>query len=137
MSVKKPSYRMRFVFWLDVAREDEHELADYVEDLKAKRSFAKTVRDGLRLMRDLRAGNIDVLCELFPMIAERFQPKATAETSELAALVEQFKVMMVTRPAVPTLSSPMPIAAPVVVTVNKDEAIRRSVENTIAAMEDF
>lgn len=62
--------RLRQIFWLDVNKPDEQELAEYVGDLKEQRSFVSTIRDGLRLVRDLRAGRTDVLRELFPWVFE-------------------------------------------------------------------
>ncbi len=53
-------------FWLDADKPDEQTLIDACEDLKGRKMFAKVVRDGLRLMLDLRQGKTDVLHELFP-----------------------------------------------------------------------
>lgn len=64
-------YRLRFVFWLDMLRPDELKLADKIELLKNERLFAKTIRDGIRLVVDLREGRVDVLRELFPWVLEQ------------------------------------------------------------------
>ena len=53
---------------LDLNKTDERQLFNYAADLKSKRNWASTFRDALRLIRDLRAGNLDVLFELFPWI---------------------------------------------------------------------
>lgn len=66
--MKTTRYRLRFPFWLDMHKPDERALADQIELLKNDRSFAATVRNGLRLMLDLRAGNTTVLLELFPHV---------------------------------------------------------------------
>lgn len=58
--------RYRFSFWLDSQKSDEKGLHQLVNNLKAERQFASAIRDGLRLICDLRAGNTDVLYELFP-----------------------------------------------------------------------
>src|SRR5512145_1846952 len=89
----KKRFRIRFVFWLDLEKQDENQIAEQIEVLKQERSFAKVVRDGIRLVCDLRAGRTDVLLELFPWVTERFQ-QPQSDTTELAALVEQFKSMM-------------------------------------------
>jgi hypothetical protein len=69
--VAKPSsYRRQFRFWLDAAKSDEHDLIEYIYKLVETRLFASTIRDGLRLLRDLRARRTDVLQELFPWIEE-------------------------------------------------------------------
>lgn len=143
MKQDKKSFRVRHDFWLDVVRPDQHEISEYLEDMKHQRLFSKTIRDGVRLIRDLRAGNVDVLCELFPMIGERLQPKG--QTAELAALVEQFKAMM-TQNQVMGMPSPMPISlpnfgdtGPVKVTAVFDEttARQRTIQHTLAALDDF
>lgn len=64
-------YRFQMRFWFDLAKTEERWLADYVAFLKAGRNFHETVRQGLRLMHDLRQGNTDVLLELFPFVAQR------------------------------------------------------------------
>lgn len=55
-------------FWLDLEKEHEEAIADMIDELKKKRLFAKTVRDGIRLICDLRADKRDVLKELFPQM---------------------------------------------------------------------
>ena len=61
---------MKFTFWLDATKADEDELIDQIEILKQQRLFAKTIRDGIRLICDLRAGQVDVLFELFPWVED-------------------------------------------------------------------
>lgn len=75
----KNTHRLQFRFWLDVMREDENDLAEYVEDLKIKRSFAKTIRDALHLIRDLRAGKIDWLLFLFPWVYQAIYTQVEAD----------------------------------------------------------
>jgi hypothetical protein len=85
-------YRLRFTFWLDMLKSDECEIADEIELLKNERTFAKTIRDGIRLVADLRKGRVDVLFELFPWVKAEFlagvQPQETAGEK---ALREQLK----------------------------------------------
>jgi len=78
--MRKQSFRKRFEFWLDLWDEQQAELADLITDLKEQRLFVATIRDGLRLIRDLRAGSLAVLCELFPWVE-----KALVEAIEAAA----------------------------------------------------
>lgn len=68
------SFRKRFMFWLDLNKRDEQDLAEQIDELKEQRGFAKAIRDGLRLLIDLRRGNVDVLLELFPDIRHRLVP---------------------------------------------------------------
>ncbi len=70
-------FRLRFTFWLDLHKDDERWLADQIELLKNSRTFASTIRDGIRLITDLRAGQTTVLFELFPWIKDSLQPSAT------------------------------------------------------------
>lgn len=62
----KDRHRIGYTFWLDLKKPQEEKLSDVIELLKNKRSFASTIRDGLRLIHDLREGRVDVLHELFP-----------------------------------------------------------------------
>lgn len=63
--------RFQLQIWLDVTKDVDHELLIASDELKRQRKFAKTIRDGFRLILDLQAGNIDVLLELAPWIAQR------------------------------------------------------------------
>ena len=60
--------RLRYVFWLNLNKLDEHALAEKIGELKARRTFSRTIRDGIRLICDLRQGRTDVLAELFPWV---------------------------------------------------------------------
>jgi hypothetical protein len=60
--------RYRYTFWLDHLNPTETEIAGLIQVLKAKRTFAKNVRNGLRLMHDLSQGRLEVLFELFPWV---------------------------------------------------------------------
>lgn len=85
-------FRMQFVFWLNVQNELEATIAEEIEALKQARSFVATVRDGIRLVQDLRRGNTTVLEELFPWIAERYSndnPSIDAVVDQLARLEER------------------------------------------------
>jgi len=62
-------FRLRYMFWLDLSKDDENELAEQIEILKQERQFAETIRDGIRLICDLRAGRTDRLFAMFPWLA--------------------------------------------------------------------
>lgn len=74
-------------------KRDEAGLAKLIEDLKGQRLFASAVRDGLRLITDLRAGRTDVLLELFPLIGQQVartgqgDPLLQAQIARLEALL--------------------------------------------------
>lgn len=72
--------RLKFDFRLNTANEHEKGIVKLINELKAERKYVGAVRDGLRLIADLRAGKIDVLVELFPWIVEAFKVQ-TIETA--------------------------------------------------------
>lgn len=71
------SYRLMYRFWLDIAKPDEETIADKIEILKNERSFTQTIRDGVNLIVDLRAGKTDVLFELFPLMKAKLQSSSS------------------------------------------------------------
>jgi hypothetical protein len=85
-------YREKFTFWLNLLDEREFAIAELISELKRERKFASTIRDGIRLICDLRQGRVDVLFELFPWVKSEFiagvQPHETAGEK---ALKEQLK----------------------------------------------
>lgn len=89
-------FRLRYVFWLDLHKHDEAEIAETIEVLKRQRSFASTIRDGIRLICDLRAGRLDVLCELFPWVANELAPPqaASKETDNLKTQLARLEQLM-------------------------------------------
>jgi hypothetical protein len=107
---RKKTFRLRFTFWLDMLNGVEQDLADYIEELKSARTFAKTIRDGLRLIRDLRAGHVEVLFELFPWIRTEFiagiMPKPDASGSDkLQRELEQIKDLLLRGTTAPLLAA--------------------------------
>lgn len=66
------SHRLMFRFWLDLFKPEEEAIADTIELLKNERSFSKTIRDGIKLITNLREGKLDVLFELFPWVKAEF-----------------------------------------------------------------
>ena len=61
-------YRTQVKFWLNLDKDVEYEVAQIVENLKAGKQFAPTIRNAIRLINDLRAGRVAVLQELFPWV---------------------------------------------------------------------
>ena len=78
----RKSFRMKFMFWLDVTKRGEDELIGQIEFLKQERLFAKTIRDGIRLICDLRAGRTEVLFELFPWVKDGLQSAPVAPVEQ-------------------------------------------------------
>ena len=77
-------YRMRFDFQLNVAKDDEFAIAEQIANLKTQGLYSKTVRDGIRLVSDLRDGNLDMLYELFPWVRAEFLEYMAAVQPQLS-----------------------------------------------------
>lgn len=100
--------RGRFFFWLDYNKDTELLIAEQIDELKNHRLFTSTIRDGIRLVCDLRKGSIDVLLELFPEIRKKFKD-GDKSTSDLEHRIQQLERMllyektpqMVSRPSLP------------------------------------
>lgn len=73
----KPRQRFQFKFWLDAYVQVEYSIMESIAILKSERKFAATMRNALRLIIDLSAGNIDVLLELFPWVKDRLNEEQT------------------------------------------------------------
>jgi len=121
MAEHRKSYRLRFTFWLDVMKNTEAELAEQIENLKAKRSFASYIRDGLRLIIDLKQGKTDVLNELFPWVFESqnkaltvVEEQPTKDNTKPDAISEQLKRLeeLITKQGATPLSLPARKASP-------------------------
>jgi hypothetical protein len=69
---KKKPYRPRFNFWLNMDKPEEKLIANKIQALKLETLFTATIRDGIRLICDLRDGKLDVLFELFPWVRAEF-----------------------------------------------------------------
>lgn len=110
-------FRLRFPFWLDMNKPDEHALAELVETLKTKKLFAKTIRDGIRLVNDLREGRLDVLCELFPWVKEEMgKGRAVQSTDAIEAQLARLEILMKqgggTTVDFQSASNPKPLSVP-------------------------
>src|SRR5690606_25923049 len=87
-------YRIMQRFWLDATKEDEYELPTEAVKLRQSRQWQTTIRDGLRLILDLRAGRLDVLFELFPWVQERLNAEKGGATSDLQAKLDQLEKLL-------------------------------------------
>jgi hypothetical protein len=93
MSTKR--YREKFTFWLNLTNNSEYEIAEQITELKRKRSFSKTIRDGIRLIYDLRQGNTTVLVELFPWVKENLKPQETTGEKVLREQLERLERLLI------------------------------------------
>lgn len=76
---KKRRYRKLIPFQINLLNPDEYHIGQQIVQLKRERRFSKTVRDGIRLICDLRKGRVDVLQELFPWVLEKNSPDTIQE----------------------------------------------------------
>jgi hypothetical protein len=72
---KDKRHRCQFRFWIDAKKAGEYALGEYLVMLKQQRKYAGFMRDAIRLLKDLREGNTDVLLELFPYIEEAIEAR--------------------------------------------------------------
>ena len=63
-------YRVRRMFQLDLNNPEHVEIDDIIEWLKNDRAYSPAIRDGLRLIWELRQGKTDTLLELFPFVVQ-------------------------------------------------------------------
>lgn len=102
--------REKFKFWLDTNKDDELLVAEQINELKQGRQFTSTIRDGIRLICDLKAGRLDVLFELFPWVRAEFleymasvQPKQS-DTDRIAEHLARIEKLLATdKPVSPAL----------------------------------
>lgn len=92
--------RVQHRFDLNLDKKDEYQLHEIIRSLKKKRSFLGVVRDGIRLVLDLRQGQTDVLCELFPWVFEQATPVSERDAI-LRSQFEELKLLICQRAAVP------------------------------------
>lgn len=135
--VQNERFRQQYVFWLDMNKPDEAVLAGRISELKTSRKFAKTIRDGIRLIEDLQAGRLDVLFALFPNVSEHLQSPLYA--NEIASLLEQLRRLTINGQTHNAFfaQNHSPSIPEVKAVLNETEAIQRSVINTLASLEDF
>src|SRR5262245_27642662 len=98
--------RKEFKFWLYHDLAGDLRLMEYIAYLHKTRQFAKTLRNGLRLMWTLGEGDLSVLLDLFPTLRARFEP-------DHSALIQEFRTLLESQPpSVPALPPGLePLAA--------------------------
>lgn len=94
-------FRPRFTFWLDLYKADEATLAEVIYVLKRERTFVSTIRDGIRLICDLRAGQADSLFELFPWVKEMLVQSAAPVDQRLQDQIARLEALLVAQGNVP------------------------------------
>lgn len=136
--------RKEFKFWLYRDVTLDAQLITAIGNLKTNRSFTKMIRDGLRLLWTLGEGDITVLLELFPNIAEKFErpqlappPAVQIDTGSIEMVVHsavqsamaQYTPPLLTAPVTPApgglkpLVGAKPIAMPTFGDEDEDEKL--------------
>lgn len=130
--------RKRMTMWLRLDKRDEVELLyDIIPELKKRQQFSSAVRDGIRLVWELRQGKTDTLLKLFPFVATAFQP--APDNSQLIDLITSM-MHSSPSPAASTFIAPkMPTfdTAPVVGHLDESRARELSIANALASLDDF
>ena len=101
----KNRFRLRFTFWLDLLKPEKNHYSPIRSNIfKNDRSFAGTIRDGIRLICDLRQGKLDVLFELFPWVRAEFmeyiqsiQPQKSPAELDLQQQLERLEQLLSSR----------------------------------------
>jgi hypothetical protein len=105
-------FRLRFTFWLDMQKPDETELAETIEILKQNRSFVATIRDGIRLICDLKAGQTEVLFELFPWVSEALRPVPAPTEQRLQEQINRLEALLLAQGNIPIQSPSSFVSTP-------------------------
>lgn len=109
----KKRFRLRFPFWLDLLKPDEAALAETIDTLKSQRAFASSIRDGLRLIVDLRAGRLDVLLELFPWVAQKLSTAGSAGNGDLERRLDELQRLIMVQGSIAAPPPDYPVMKPV------------------------
>lgn len=142
---KAKTGRLMVSFWLDVSKQSEHELNEHIRMLKKKRMFSYSIRAGLALLKDLREGHVDVLCDMFPWIRERLQPQdqfgmLVAQISQLQQQLQQGHITPILNPSIMPMMLPEPSLmeadTQTVTTVNTGADSRKQFDASILRMFD-
>ena len=116
-----------FKFWLDFDKDEELLIAEEIDHLKKNRTFTKTIRDGIRLIGDLRRGRVAVLFELFPWVKAEFlagvQPPVDDRLLQQLKRIEHQLIEQGNTPIhLPArIGGPKPISVPQLSAPNLDE----------------
>lgn len=142
---KTETGRLMVSFWLDVSKQTEHELNEHIRLLKKKRMFSYSIRAGLALLKDLREGKVDVLCEMFPWMKDRLQPQdqfgaLVAQINQLQQQLQQVQVTSLPTPSIDRMMLPEPalmeLDTQTTPTINTGADSRKQFAVSIAGMYD-
>jgi hypothetical protein len=138
-------FKKRFEFWLNFDKPEQVALAEKIDVMKERRQFAPNVRDGLLLMEDLRAGNVETLLQLFPDIRERLsvpapEPVPDPKEQRLADALELLATAIKsTGHAKPALSGALPgaVGKPLELEAVPEVKVRESKQDSGQSSQNF
>jgi len=81
-------YRVMHKFWLDLRKDYEDWLDETIHTLKQERTYSQTVRDGIRLIVDLRHKKLDALLELFPWVENWIESEVQRRIAERSISIQ-------------------------------------------------
>ena len=100
--MRAPRPRMRFVFWLNLANPIELYIAEILENSRTQRQLTGIIRDGVRLIFDLRQGKTEVLFELFPWVkAALSETEKPATNTTIQHQLERLEQLILQQGAIP------------------------------------
>jgi hypothetical protein len=130
-------FRLRFPFWLDLKKPDEAALAERITDLKARRVFARTMRDGLEIIPDLDAGNLSSLLARYPWVRTAILGEYAGEQGRVGAAAPA-SWSVEAKPVVTTTPKPVAIQKPddvtLIVKKARPKGGDKSAENFISSL---
>jgi hypothetical protein len=93
---RPPRIRRLVQFWLDEQMEDDRELLGIITELRKAREFTQIVRDGIRLIRELKEGRVDMLLTLFPNVVYWLEIKLTPppDTSGIESKLDRLEQLV-------------------------------------------
>lgn len=100
--------RKEFKYWLYHDIAEDVKLMEYIGYLYQTRQFARTIRNGLRLMWTLGQGDLTVLFELFPGIQASLGSQYRQDMDEIKRLIRE-NCNSPAQPQTITALLPMPI----------------------------
>lgn len=86
---------LRPAFKFQLHRHKDSDTILLIQDLKSRQRFVPSIRDGLRLIDDLWHGNIDVLLELFPWVADAIFNRLKKDSRELEDVLAMQQELMI------------------------------------------
>lgn len=100
----------QYKFSLSVRDKHNRQVKKIVDGLlvKGRGALSQSIRDGLRLLNDLRRGNTKVLLEMFPDIADKIKPPTPSDDDDLKRQIAELKRLILEQGSLPPPPSDYP-----------------------------